>query len=403
MALATRLLPSLDIPLRLCTNCPYSGAANGLGHPAVNNAGTNGSSSKSSGTKYRVLGGGQTIGTRCAPSLNGACVFGQVRWSLSYSVSVQPVVISVSGATTIAHRPNALIGQRLQFALQGGESVSFSGHSWDPSTDSFDKVMFGPYSAETPATRDTVLHSLYSTHQPNLSTVHDKGSVAGTAKTIIAQATAKVGQQELGPVSARMVIIVKRPEYSREVSYDETTYDPSSGVIGLTGPGGGYGFTYGAATAQVASFSAQGTGRFALVQLVESDIKQFWGGLTSTTNNPWALDDSWGYNKRWDACPATATPPAHYISDKPSWQLLSFMSSFESMYRFGTFIAYEPPFNGVGVEIVPVFVTRWHWKTAGARSSSGVTFSTAEALTGVELDQPGSLSLDWTWVYKGTL
>lgn len=105
---------------------PTGSADNYLGFAATINTGSGYKNGTSSGTRYQLLAGGQTVSLTASPSSSASATNGMLYATMSYQSSAAPLEVILSGGIGPKTAKRFLIGQQVTAYLQtGGLSASY--------------------------------------------------------------------------------------------------------------------------------------------------------------------------------------------------------------------------------------------------------------------------------------
>ncbi len=353
----------------------------------------------SSGTHYTTQGGA-SFTVSCSPSASVSINSGQCNASVTYSNSISPVTIQLTGTTKDSSGgEDILVGQGCSASLVGipnnytytTEDCIVSDYQWRVGG-----TTFQTWSATTPAigTAPANPNASYYVDGPGPltnPTAHWYWNEAATTETISCTATVTPPAGEGSPftVTATKQVHVMVPGWNctgtggtmqvNTSAPGDSNYELWAGPIAGSGETGGMDWNATVTSAKAALFA---NGDIKIVQLTTPNATYTEG----TTTHAWSLNGQAGLDT---SCPYpwTSGAPNYFGGDTPGTPLMSTDTAATEQSQFVDYLMYVAP--GADVQWVPLATFSWGtngsatqpnpggWAAFGSGSAGSVTPSGA--------------------------
>jgi len=349
-------------------------------------------SQTSSGTHYAIVSvSNNTVTCSVTPVASGASA------SVSETVTPTPVIVTLQGLDT---NNNVLVGQHLQVSVSVG-TFQITSYGWTIPGDYYIGVSWLPGPSTLPTTAWT--HPYY--HNYDL----DEGEVsqADTPNFFYggAQALAQViGSFQISDPTGKIAIGAAPGQTQNFTCMAPTHYlslscSGNAYINNLTlfaGNPNGMALTCWVSTQS--EFASDGTGYYCEVQLVSGTMYTIVNGVKDYHKNITVecLDTTFPYGYDDITIPADASIEANTGSGNPSPSEdtpqfgVGGASYYNVALTFNNFLAYQPPSNGVGIEIVPLAYTQWGWNGSG-----NIPGTLASPIAGKLVDPAPTEMMEW--------
>ncbi|MCW3051362.1 MAG: hypothetical protein JWN14_532 [Chthonomonadales bacterium] len=349
---------------------------------------------------------GSSFTVTCSPSATMSGTMCSLYASVSYSAAATPVVVNMSGVTTVGTTKNILIGQGTTVSLSMGNYVP-TVWAWDLSGDPFAGFQQAPTN-EGHAVELTATDKTHATVPYFYRSIGNKGAQppagqSSQVQTVTCAATIPNLNPKLDPVQVTVStnVTVYQPDHTFKGDKGHVVLYPAGGVVNIGAISDGVspnGIDWkGSVTTPSMFIGEQGNGTWNYTQLVKPSVSYTQNGVVHTdplSYNLKGLDDSFPY-----AGPYMADGTEYRTGDNPYQPLTSAMSRVDFVMKGWTWMLYQPPSYDSTTPTTFVPMHEFDWTAAGIATCNGISW-TLLAGAGISTTDIGPTSVlpDWTQI-----